>query len=283
MTTNKPFGTLTPISQESACCGDDCCGDAGSSEITHEQLETITAAVQHQYGSLASKAAERAADSTSVKATDKFYSEDQRGVLPDEAVGASAGCGNPMGIADAQHGETVLDLGSGGGIDCFLAAQEVGPDGYVIGIDMTPRMLELAQKNAESLGTDNVVFKLGHIESIPQADNTVDLVISNCVIALSEQKARVFSEIFRILKPRGRFVISDMVTAEALPADVQKSAAEWVACVGGAAVMSEYLELVESAGFSEIEVVKEEKSRPDAIGWEETLINLTLRASKPNS
>jgi SAM-dependent methyltransferase len=283
MATNKPFGTLIPISEEAACCGDDCCGDAGSSEITHEQLETITAAVQHQYGSLASKAAEHAADSTRVKATDKFYSEDQRDALPDEAAGASAGCGNPVGIADAQLGETVLDLGSGGGIDCFLAAKEVGPDGYVIGIDVTPRMLELAQKNAENLGTQNIVFKLGHIESIPQADNTVDLVISNCVIALSEQKDRVFSEIYRILKPGGRFVISDMVTSEALPADVQKSAIEWVACVAGAAVISEYLELVESSGFSAIEIVNEERSRPDSIGWEQSLINLTLRASKPNS
>jgi len=283
MTTNKPFGTLTPISEEAACCGDDCCGDAGSSEITHEKLETITAAVQHQYGSLASNAAERAADSTRVKATDKFYSEDQRDSLPDEAAGASAGCGNPVRIADAQLGETVLDLGSGGGVDCFLAANEVGPDGYVIGIDVTPRMLELAQKNAENLGTENVVFKLGHIESIPQADNTVDLVISNCVIALSEQKDRVFSEIYRILKPGGRFVISDMVTSEALPDDVQKSAVEWVACVGGAAVISEYLELVESSGFSAIEIVKEERNCPDSIGWEQRLINLTLRASKPNS
>jgi len=277
VTTDNPFGTLTPVSEEAACCG-----DAGSSEITHEQLETITAAVQHQYGSLASNAAERAADNTTMKATDKFYSEDQRGALPEEAAGASAGCGNPVGIANAQLGETVLDLGSGGGIDCFLAAKEVGPDGYVIGIDMTPRMLELAQKNAANLGTENVVFKLGHIESIPQADNTVDLVISNCVIALSEQKDRVFSEIYRILKPGGRFVISDMVTSKALPADVQKSATEWVACVGGAAIMSEYLELVESTGFSTIEVVKEERSRPDAIDWQQNLINLTLRASKPS-
>ena len=283
MTANKPFGTLSPISEEATCCDDDCCGDAGSLEITHEQLATITAAVQHQYGSFASNAAERAADNTRLKATDKFYSEDQRDSLPDEVAGASAGCGNPVGIADARFGETVLDLGSGGGVDCFLAAKEVGPDGYVIGIDVTPRMVELAQKNAENLCTENVVFKLGHIESIPQADNTVDLVISNCVIALSEQKDRVFSEIHRILKPGGRFVISDMVTSEALPDDVQKSAIEWVACVGGASVISEYLELVESSGFSAIEIVKQERSRPDSIGWEQSLINLTLRAYKTNS
>jgi arsenite methyltransferase len=280
------FGTLiaadtsTSSSEAEACCGDDCCGDV-SAEITHGQLESISAAVQAQYGSLAENATERAADTTRVKATDKFYSDDQREALPDDAAGASAGCGNPVGIADAKLGETVLDLGSGGGIDCFLAAKEVGPEGFVIGIDMTPRMLELALDNAAKLETENVVFKLGHIESIPQADNTVDLVISNCVIALSEQKERVFSEILRILKPGGRFVISDMVTDKPLPAEVQSSPAEWVSCVAGAAVMSEYLELIEETGFAGIEVLKEERSRPDAIDWQTTLINLTLRAYKP--
>ncbi len=281
MTTENPFGTITPISSDAVSCGDSCCGDDMTSEITHAQLDSITAVVKHYYGNLASSAAERSADASRVKATDKFYSEDQRDALPDEATGASAGCGNPVGIADSQPGETVLDLGSGGGIDCFLAAREVGDNGYVIGIDMTPRMIELAQKNAATLQTENVVFKLGHIESIPQPDNTVDLVLSNCVIALSERKDRVFSEIFRILKPGGRFVISDMVTSEALPEDVQKSAAEWVACVGGAAVLSEYLELVEESGFTDIDVVKEDRSRPDAEDWQSTLINLTLRAYKP--
>jgi arsenite methyltransferase len=281
MTNLNPFGTLTPIDADAACCDDDCCSDGSSAEITHAQLDSITAAVQHQYGSIASNAAERAADSSRVKATDKFYSEDQREALPDEAAGASAGCGNPVGIADARPGETVLDLGSGGGIDCFLAAKEVGEDGYVIGIDMTPRMLELAQKNAASLGTQNVVFKLGHIESIPQADNTVDLVISNCVIALSEQKDRVFSEILRVLKPGGRFVISDMVTDVPLPEEVRKSAAEWVSCVAGAAVMSEYLTLVEETGFDKIEVLKEQRSGGGNEEWRSSLIDLTLRAFKP--
>ena len=281
MTTENPFGTITPIRSDAVSCGDSCCGDDMTSEITHAQLDSITAVVKHYYGNLASSAAERSADASRVKATDKFYSEDQRDALPDEATGASAGCGNPVGIADSQPGETVLDLGSGGGIDCFLAAREVGDNGYVIGIDMTPRMIELAQKNAATLQTENVVFKLGHIESIPQPDNTVDLVLSNCVIALSERKDRVFSEIFRILKPAGRFVISDMVTSEALPEDVQKSAAEWVACVGGAAVLSEYLELVEESGFTDIDVIKEDRSRPDAEDWQSTLINLTLRAYKP--
>ncbi|MDP6666130.1 MAG: methyltransferase domain-containing protein, partial [Dehalococcoidia bacterium] len=186
MSDTNPLGTLTPSQADASCCGPDaCCGDDETAEITHAQLDSITAAVQHRYGNLAENAAERAADPTRQGAADTFYTDDQRSALPDEAAGASAGCGNPVGIADAKPGETVLDLGSGGGIDCFLAAKEVGENGSVIGIDMTPRMIELAQKNASSLETTNVVFKLGHIESIPQPDNTVDLVISNCVIALS--------------------------------------------------------------------------------------------------
>ena len=275
MSDNNPFGTLTPIAADAACCG----GETGA-EITHAELDSITAAVQHQYGALAERAAERASSSTT-KATDRLYTEEQRSALTDEAAGASAGCGNPVGIADAKPGETVLDLGSGGGIDCFLAAKEVGETGYVIGIDMTPRMLELAQENAEKLKTENVVFKLGHIESIPQEDNSVDLVISNCVITLSEQKARVFSEILRILKPGGRFVISDIVTDSPLPEEVRKSAAEWVSCVGGAAVMSDYLVMVEETGFTNIEILEDRKSIGGTEEWRASLINLTLRAFKP--
>jgi SAM-dependent methyltransferase len=274
MSDNNPFGTLTPITADAACCG----GETGA-EITHAQLDSITAAVQHQYSALAERAVERASSTT--KATDRLYTEEQRSVLTDEAAGASAGCGNPVGIADARLGETVLDLGSGGGIDCFLAAKEVGETGYVIGIDMTPRMLELARDNAEKLKTENVVFKLGHIESIPQEDNSVDLVISNCVIALSEQKDRVFSEILRILKPGGRFVISDIVTDSPLPDEVRKSAAEWVLCVGGAAVMSDYLAMVEETGFADIEILEDRKSTGITEEWRSSLINLTLRAFKP--
>jgi SAM-dependent methyltransferase len=278
MADSNPLGTLTPL-VAAACCGD----DAEDAEITHAQLDSITAAVQHRYGKVAENAAERAADDSHRGASDIFYSEEQRSVITEEAEAASAGCGNPVGIADAKPGETVLDLGSGGGIDCFLAAKEVGDDGYVIGIDMTPRMIELAQKNAASLKTENVVFKLGHIESIPQPDNTVDLVISNCVIALSERKDRVFSEILRILKPGGRFVISDMVSDRPLPDEVKASAAEWVSCVGGAAVMSEYLELIAKTGFSDIDVLKDERSWPDDDGWRGSMINLTLTAFKPQA
>ena len=273
MTDLNPLGTLVSTDEFASCCSGEVSG-----EITHAHLNSITEAVRHRYGALATTAAERALSSD--KASDTFYTEGQRNVLTDETAGASAGCGNPVGIADAKPGETVLDLGSGGGIDCFLAAREVGHTGHVIGIDMTPEMLTLARDNAEKLRTNNVVFKLGHIESIPQSDNSVDLVISNCVIALSEKKKRVFSEIFRILKPGGRFVISDVVTEKPLPGDVRKSAAEWVDCVGGAAVMSEYIELIGETGFVDVDVLEKRTRSSGAEAWRDLLINLTVRAFK---
>ena len=269
----NPLGTLISTAEFTSCCsGED------SAEITHAHLDSITEAVRHRYGALAKTAVERALSSD--KASDTFYTEKQRHALTDETAGASAGCGNPVGIADAKPGETVLDLGSGGGIDCFLAAREVGEAGHVIGIDMTPEMLTLARENADKLLTENIVFKLGHIESIPQADNSVDLVISNCVIALSEKKRRVFSEIFRILKPGGRFVISDVVTEKPLPMDVRKSAAEWVDCVGGAAVMSEYIEMIAEAGFVDVDVLEKRTRSSGDEAWRDLLINLTIRAFK---
>ena len=281
MTKNNSFLSLTAAGDISACCED--IGFAGdlNGEITYNHLDSMTAAIQHYYGSLASSVLDRVVDSQGIPAIDKFYTQDQRELLPSEAACASAGCGNPLGVADAAPGEIVMDLGSGGGVDCFIAAKEVGDDGFVIGIDMTPRMLELARNNAEKLRTENVVFKLGHIESVPQPDDTVDLIISNCVIALSERKDRVFSEILRILKPGGRFVISDIVTSDTLPSYVQKSPSEWVDCVGGAAVMSEYIEMVREAGFPDIEILNKEQSRPYADDWQSNLINLTLRAYKP--
>ena len=273
MTDLNPLGTLVSTDEFASCCSGEVSG-----EITHAHLNSITEAVRHRYGALATTAAERALSSD--KASDTFYTEGQRNVLTDETAGASAGCGNPVGIADAKPGETVLDLGSGGGIDCFIAAREVGHTGHVIGIDMTPEMLTLARDNAEKLRTNNVVFKLGHIESIPQSDNSVDLVISNCVIALSEKKSRVFSEIFRILKPGGRFVISDVVTEKPLPGDVRKAAAEWVDCVGGAAVMSEYIDLIGETGFVDVDVLEKRTRSSGAEAWRDLLINLTVRAFK---
>ena len=173
----------------------------------------------------------------------------------------------------------MLDLGSGGGIDCFLAAERVGDAGQVIGIDMTHAMIDLARQNAEKLQTHNVVFKLGKIEAIPQQDSTVDLVISNCVIALSPDKDRVFDEIHRVLKPGGRFVVSDMVVTEELPDDVRSSAEEWVSCIGGADLLSRYLGRMEQSGFEDVEILSNAPMRPrtDGTEWEDAVRSVTVR------
>ncbi len=222
---------------------------------------------------------------TDAKSTnaESLYSKGELENVTPEAMAASAGCGNPIGLGDAQSGETVLDLGSGGGIDCFLAAQRVGDGGQVIGIDMTHAMIDLARKNAQKLNAENVVFKLGKIEAIPQIDDSVDLVISNCVIALAPDKDRVFDEIYRVLKPNGRFVISDMVVTEELPHDVRTSAKEWVTCVGGADLFSRYLKRIETAGFENIEVLENVpmESEQRAADWSKTIRSVTVRAEKP--
>ena len=212
----------------------------------------------------------------------ELYGEDDLANLTPEAMAASAGCGNPIGLSDANLGETVLDLGSGGGIDCFLAAERVGETGQVIGIDMTHAMIDLARKNAKKLDANNVVFKLGKIEAIPQLDDSVDLVISNCVIALSPDKDRVFDEIYRVLKPGGRLVVSDMVVTEELPEEVRCSAEEWVACVGGADLLSRYLKRMDNSGFADVEMLSNVpmRSGSDGNGWEEHVRSVTVRGWK---
>ena len=210
---------------------------------------------------------------------DTLYDSDELDVLTPEAMAASAGCGNPIGLSDAKPGETVLDLGSGGGIDCFLAAERVGETGSVIGVDMTHAMIELARQNAGKLNARNVVFKLGKIEAIPQHDTSVDLVISNCVIALSPDKDRVFDEIYRVLKPGGRFVVSDMVVTEELPDEVRSSADEWVSCVGGADLLSRYLGRMERSGFVDVEILSNTpmRSSTDGMAWQESIKSVTVR------
>ena len=217
--------------------------------------------------------------STMATVADALYGSKDLEVLTPEAMAASAGCGNPIGLSDAKPGETVLDLGSGGGIDCFLAADRVGDAGLVIGIDMTHAMIDLARQNAEKLQAHNVVFKLGKIEAIPQQDTSVDLVISNCVIALSPDKDRVFDEIHRVLKPGGRFVVSDMVVTEELPDDVRSSAEEWVSCVGGADLLSRYLGRMEQSGFEDVKILSNAPMRPRTDGneWEDAVRSVTVR------
>src|SRR6188508_1426860 len=183
--------------------------------------------------------------------TGNLYATAETTGLPAEAVRASFGCGNPTALATIQPGETVLDLGSGGGIDVFLSARRVGPTGKVYGLDMTDEMLALARENQRKAGATNVEFLKGEIENIPLPDNSVDVIISNCVINLSSDKNRVLQEAFRVLKPGGRFAVSDVVTRGAISEEIRKSVLLWVGCIAGALDETEYREKLASAGFEQ--------------------------------
>lgn len=187
------------------------------------------------------------------------YSENELEVIPDGAnLGLS--CGNPTALAALKQGETVLDLGSGAGFDCFLAADRVGSAGKVIGVDMTPEMIEKAIYNAEKNGIKNVEFRLGEIENLPVADNSVDVVISNCVINLSPEKQKVFREIYRALKPGGRIAISDIALKKQLPDKIRESIYAYVGCISGAILIDEYIKAVELSGLKDINITAKEAS-----------------------
>src|SRR5258707_10714474 len=186
--------------------------------------------------------------------TANLYDEGQAAGVPAEALLASLGCGNPTALADLAEGETVLDLGSGGGIDVLLSAKRVGPTGKAYGLDMTDEMLALANENKARAGASNVEFLRGHIESIPLPSNTVDVIISNCVINLSGDKRKVLAEAFRVLKPGGRFAVSDVVVRGDVPAAIRRSMELWVGCVAGALEEKEYAAKLAAAGFSDVEV-----------------------------
>jgi len=182
------------------------------------------------------------------------YSPDEIESVPDDSV-LGLGCGNPVALASLKEGETVLDLGSGGGIDVFLAAKKVGSNGKVIGIDMTEEMVGRAKASALKHGYKNVEFRLGEIENLPVEDETVDVIISNCVINLSPDKLKVFQEAYRVLKPSGRLMVSDLVTEGKLPEEIRKSYAAWAGCIAGALEKSEYLDKIKSAGFKNVRIV----------------------------
>jgi arsenite methyltransferase len=174
--------------------------------------------------------------------------------LPADVTGLSLGCGDPITLAGLAPGQTVLDLGSGGGIDCFLAARQVGESGRVIGVDMTPAMLAKAERNKAKVGLANVEFRQGQIEALPVEDDTVDVIVSNCVINLSPDKAAVFREAFRVLRPGGRLAVSDMVVQGRLSADQRANMSAWAACLTGAEAVEDYVGAIQSAGFVEISV-----------------------------
>jgi SAM-dependent methyltransferase len=186
--------------------------------------------------------------------TSNLYGADETTGLPDAAVAASLGCGNPTALIELKAGETVLDLGSGGGIDVLLSARRVGPTGKVYGLDMTDEMLALARENQQKAGATNVEFLKGEIEQIPLPDNSVDVIISNCVINLSSDKGRVLREAFRVLKPGGRFAVSDVVVRGEVPAAVRNSMELWVGCVAGALHEADYRKLLADAGFEAVDV-----------------------------
>ena len=183
-----------------------------------------------------------------------LYPEEVLATLPEGESGASYGCGDPITLASLQPGQTVLDLGSGAGLDCFFAAKKVGETGHVIGVDMTPEMIERATTSAKRLNISNVEFREGYIEELPVESNTVDVIISNCVINLSPDKSKVFTETFRVLKPGGKLAVSDIVTDGPLPNVVKQSLSAWAGCVAGAVEAEEYIGMMTSIGYTDISV-----------------------------
>jgi SAM-dependent methyltransferase len=218
-----------------------------------------------------------------------YSKEDIAGVI--EGANMGLGCGNPVALASLKPGETVVDLGSGGGFDCFLVAKQVGENGQVIGVDMTPEMITKARNNADKMGTSNVEFRLGEIEHLPVADNSVDIIMSNCVINLSPDKLSVYREAFRILKPNGRLAISDIVATAPLPDEIQKDLALVSACVGGAATIEDTVKMLENVGFQDIKVKPKDESRKLISEWAsgenndagEYVVSAYIEAIKPVS
>jgi SAM-dependent methyltransferase len=214
------------------------------------------------------------------------YSEADLEGVP-EGANLGLGCGNPQAIAALREGETVLDLGSGGGFDCFLASKEVGPSGLVIGVDMTPEMVSKARENATKMGAENVSFRLGEIEHLPVADKTVDVILSNCVINLSPDKAAVFRDAYRVLRPGGRLAISDVVATSALPESAKEDVNALTGCVSGAVEVSVIEALLEGAGFVDVKVEVKPESRAVIADWlpgsglEQYVASATIEAVRP--
>lgn len=200
----------------------------------------------------------------------RFYPAEDLAGLPETVTDAALGCGNPLAIAELRPGEVVLDLGSGGGIDCFLAARKVGPQGRVIGLDMTPDMIKLARRNAREMGVTNVDFRYGEMEEIPLPDESVDVILSNCVINLSPDKDSVFREAYRVLRPGGRLNVSDVVVDGDLPKAIRDRLDAWAGCVAGAMDEQVYLAKLEAAGFEQVAVLAREQAEADDVAqWDD--------------
>ena len=241
-----------------------------------EKPADIRTAVRQHYGEAAASFQPKSSGCGCSKGSaepnaSKLYSASDLETMPEEVTGLSMGCGDPITLATLKPGQTVLDLGSGGGIDCFMAAKKVGETGHVIGVDMTAEMLEKARANQSRMGFKNVEFRLGEIEHLPVADNTVDVIISNCVINLSQDKPKVFREAYRALKPGGRLMVSDIVLLADLPESILSSIEAYVGCIAGASKKSDYLEAIQSAGFKDVKVADETVFPTDSMANDPTV------------
>ena len=242
----KRYGEIAQ-SKQSCCCSSSCC-EPSNRDITKES----------------------------------GYSEKDLENLPESAI-LGLGCGNPVAFANLRKGETVLDLGSGGGIDVFLASKKVGQNGKVIGVDMTEEMLERAKASALKHGYKNVEFRLGEIENLPIENNSIDTIISNCVINLSSDKLKVFQEAYRVLKPNGKLMVSDIVTKGKLPEDIRKSFDAWAGCIAGALEQNEYIETIKKAGFKKVEIISENIYSIDiSDNLAGKLLSIQIKAQKNN-
>jgi SAM-dependent methyltransferase len=254
-------------------------------EIKEAEIKEM---VRARYGGIAAGTAASCCgiDPAADKSRNLGYSDAELAAVPDGA-NLGLGCGNPQAIAALRPGETVIDLGSGAGFDCFLAAQQVGPDGRVIGVDMTHEMLAKARANAARIGVGNVEFRLGELEHLPVADNTADVIISNCVINLVPDKAAVFCEAFRALKPGGRLAVSDVINTAPLPDELRRDPALLCGCVAGAAPGDRITGWLAAAGFTDIRVDPKPQSREIVAGWapgrniEDYVLSATIEARKP--
>ncbi len=267
------------MSEESSCCEPGCCNEEAVAE-QHKQSDNIRNEVRKSYAKVAEASNNNEScgiessccgvsddiDINTLNSLRLGYSNDDLENVPDGAD-MGLGCGNPRAIAELSAGETVVDLGSGGGFDVFLAAREVGENGKVIGIDMTPTMISKARNNAEKANFENVEFRLGEIEFLPIADNTVDVIISNCVINLSPNKVQVFSDAYRILKSGGRLAISDVVASCEMPEEMKNDPALYAGCMAGASLIDELESYMQVAGFKEIKITPKDDSKDFIKDW----------------
>lgn len=290
------------MSNEESCCVPSCCSEAETTSPTKTAAEqnALREGVREMYAKVATAMTEDdcggsaasccgTSDDAAINtliSTRLGYSQAELDLAP-EGADMGLGCGNPKAIAAIQTGEVVVDLGSGGGFDCFLASPQVGGTGQVIGIDMTPDMISKARNNANKGNFNNVEFRLGEIENIPVADNTADVIISNCVINLSPDKSQVFSEAFRVLKPGGRIAISDIVATSKIPEEIRNNPLLIAGCMGNAALIEDLRQYFKDVGFTNINIQENELSREfikdwaPEVGAEDYVVAATIEAVKP--